>query len=72
METYTLATSLSCGGCVAAVSKKLNELDGVSEWSVDLEHDSRLLTVQAENLTENDIISAVRSAGFAADPYVED
>lgn len=70
---FTFKTNLNCGNCVKSVTPKLNELDIIEQWKVDLDHDNRLLHVQLdeEELSGIDdpkamVIAAVQAAGFEA------
>lgn len=64
METLKFKTNINCAGCVSKVTPKLNETKGVENWNVDLESADRILTVEAENISSNEVISAVNKAGF--------
>ncbi len=57
-------TSIQCNGCLSKVSPKVNEVISESQWSVDLDSDDRILTVEVEEETVGKVISAVKSAGF--------
>jgi hypothetical protein len=35
MEKLHFKTNINCGGCVAKVTPKLNETEGICHWSVD-------------------------------------
>ncbi|PZX11808.1 Cu2+-exporting ATPase [Breznakibacter xylanolyticus] len=64
MKTLTFKTNINCGGCVAAVMPHLNRLQGIESWNVNTAHPDKILTVNTESLTANDIIDAVKQAGF--------
>lgn len=56
-------TTINCGGCIAAVGPKLNQIEGLT-WQVDTQNPDKILkTESAENL-EFEIIKAVQAAGF--------
>ena len=64
METMTFKTNLRCSGCVEKITPALDELAGKNQWSVDLKDSCKTLTVSAEDVTEQNIQSAVEKAGY--------
>jgi copper chaperone len=66
MEILKFETSLKCGGCVAAIQPKMDELKNVGKWDVDLTKPVKILTVEGEALNENEIITTLKDAGFSA------
>ncbi len=66
METLKFNTSLKCGGCVAAIKSKMDQISSISKWDVDLSQPVKVLTVEGENLKEDEILSAVTSSGYTA------
>ncbi len=62
MKSKFSVTGMSCSACSAHVEKAVRGLYGVSAVSVSLM--SASMTVEYENLTENDIINAVVKAGY--------
>ena len=54
---------MSCAACSARVEKAVSKLDGVESCSVSLLTNSMSVT---GNVNENDVISAVRAAGYGA------
>lgn len=67
METLKFNTSLKCGGCVAAIQPKMDQISSITKWEVDLSQPVKVLTVEGENLNENDIVSAIKDAGYSAE-----
>ena len=53
---------ISCGHCQAAITHEVNAVDGVSAVDVDL--DSKLVTVRGEALDRDDIVAAIDEAGY--------
>lgn len=62
MEKYEI-TGMSCAACVARVEKAVNGVSGVEKCSVNLLTNSMLVE---GNAGENEIISAVKDAGYGA------
>ena len=56
-----------CGSCVAKVTPTLNDTVGEANWKVDTLNPKKVLTVTAENLSEEDVIKAVQKAGYTAE-----
>lgn len=65
METRKFKTNAKCGGCVAAIGAKLNELIPADSWRIDLASPDKVLYVTAE-LSDDQIAEAVSRAGFVA------
>jgi len=57
-------TNINCSGCVAKVTPFLNETKGIKQWNVDTNNPSKVLTVESDELTEQDIEHVVTKAGF--------
>ena len=45
-KKFRFKTTLKCSGCVSKVTPFLNSLRDVTEWSVDLQHPDKVLTVK--------------------------
>ena len=63
-KTFHFKTNINCRGCVALVTPELNAAEGVCHWDVDLESKDRILSVHSEGITEQEVMKAVRKAGF--------
>ena len=64
METFQFKTNINCGGCVAKVTPKLNEVKGITSWKVDTNNPNKILTVETENISSKEVIDTVNKAGF--------
>ena len=53
---------MSCGHCEAAVKREVGSVHGVSDVDVDL--DSKLVTVRGVALDRDDIVAAIDEAGY--------
>lgn len=67
METIQFKTNIKCSGCIATVTPVLNEKAGEDNWEVDLQSPDKILTVSAENISEEDIRTAIEKAGYKAE-----
>jgi len=63
MKTYKFKTNINCGGCVSGVTPFLNKLENTN-WKVDTENPDKILTVETETVSEEEILKAVKKAGF--------
>ena len=64
MSEAKFKTTIQCNGCLSKVTPKLNEILEEQSWSVDLESDDRILTVNDDNVSVDAVVSAVKSVGF--------
>ena len=61
--TYTVP-GMSCGHCKQAVSSELGEVRGVD--SVDVDLDTKLVTVRGHDLDDAALRAAIEEAGYEA------
>ena len=59
--TYTVP-GMTCGHCKEAVSREMGAVAGVV--SVDVDLDSKLVTVTGENLDDSAVRAAIDEAGY--------
>ena len=64
MSEARFKTTIQCNSCLSKVTPKLNEILEEKSWSVDLESDDRILTVNNDNVSVDAVVSAVKSVGF--------
>jgi copper chaperone len=67
MNTYKFKTNINCGGCVAAVTPALNGNKDIKEWNADTANPDKILTVQTESLTAEQVKEIVNKAGYKAE-----
>ncbi len=66
METMTYSVpGMHCGHCKNAVSRELEAVSGVERVDVDLE--TKLVTVRGEALEDAALIAAIDEAGYDAE-----
>lgn len=53
-------TNLNCGGCVSKVKAELDSADGVCDWNVDTANPDKILTINADGITEEEVIALVK------------
>jgi copper chaperone len=67
METTTIKVGgMSCGGCVASVTKILTELPGVSKVEVTLDPGQATVEFDAAQVDRAALCAAIEDAGFEA------
>jgi len=59
-------SGMTCGGCVATVKKALEAIAGVDEAVVDLQAGTAEVTVGDDDITPDQLVMAVKLAGFDA------
>lgn len=67
METLKFKTNINCGGCIAKVTPSLNETIGQNNWQVDTQNPNKVLTVSGTQVSKDEVIKAVKTAGFKAE-----
>lgn len=60
-------TTINCGGCITRVKPGLDNAEGIREWNVDIENPDKILTVQSEGITVDQVIAIVQGKGFKAE-----
>ena len=64
MDTLKFKTNINCGSCVAKVTPSLNEEKGIKNWNVDTNGPEKILTVETEGLSAEQVIEVVKNSGF--------
>ncbi len=64
MKILTFTSNLACNGCVSKVQPFLDELEVVTKWEVDIENPQKILSVQSNELSADQIQEAVIKAGY--------
>ena len=64
MKVLTFTSNIACNGCVSKVKPFLDELEGLVKWQVDIEHPQKILTVESDELSAEQIQEAVAKAGY--------
>jgi copper chaperone len=67
MEMFKFKTSINCGGCIATVTPHLNQIKGVTKWSVDTANPMKILTVETENVNPEVIVETLKAVGYKAE-----
>jgi len=64
---HTFKTNINCSGCVAGISSHLNANKAIKHWEVDTRNPDKLLTVETNNLSGENIQEIIKKAGFKAE-----
>jgi copper chaperone CopZ len=67
MTEIKFKTNVNCNHCINKVTPVLNDEKTISEWSVDLSSDDKVLTVKGEAIDSNTIVKLLSNAGYVAD-----
>ena len=67
MQTLQFKTNINCDGCITKITTDLNRTEGIKSWKVDTTNPNKVLTVETEQLTAEQVIESVKQAGFTAE-----
>ena len=67
MKTLKFKTNINCGGCVSQVTPFLNKQEGVEIWEVDTSNPDKILTIESDGATEEDVKATLQKVGFKAE-----
>lgn len=67
MKKYQFKTTINCGSCVATVTPHLNANPQIKNWNVDINNPEKILTVEVENLEQDEVKGLVEKLGFKAE-----
>jgi len=68
MKTLRFKTNINCSNCLSKVTPFLNKKEGIHSWNVDTDNPDKILTVETEELEEEDILKTIKRTGFEAEP----
>ncbi len=64
---YQFRTNINCGGCIAKVTPYLDSNKDIQKWKVDTANPAKILTIETEKLTGDEVKQIVEHAGFKAE-----
>ena len=64
MNKFKFKSNIKCIGCLKKVALHLSTTRGMVNWDVELKHPNRILTVEGNHLTAEQIEAVVRKAGY--------
>ena len=66
METIKFKTNINCDACVAKVTPVLNDNLSIEKWEVDTQNPNKILTVEGENINQQELIQSLETIGYKA------
>jgi copper chaperone len=67
MNTLKFKTNVKCGGCIATVTPHLNQVKGIISWNVDTTDPMKIMTIETEGISAEEITSVMKIAGYQAE-----
>ena len=67
MGTIKFKTNINCIGCAAKVTPLLNQEEAIKNWSVDMANPQKILSIESDSLSDNELVQIVKEAGFKAE-----
>lgn len=67
MKTLKFKTNINCGGCVSKVTPFLNKQEGVKSWKVNTANPDKILTIESDGASEDDVKATLQKVGFKAE-----
>lgn len=67
-KEYKFKTNINCGGCIANVTPFLDKAEGISKWNVDTTDKNKILTIESNGISLENIIKIINQAGYKAEP----
>ncbi len=59
-------TNINCGGCIKSVTPHLDKAEGINKWEVDTNNPDKILSIETDHLTAEEVISIIDKAGYTA------
>ena len=72
MNTLKFKTNVKCGGCIATVTPHLNQAKGIISWNVDTTDPLKIMTVETERISPEEITSVMKTAGYQAELIISE
>ena len=63
-QSLKFKTNINCGGCIKTVTPHLDKADGITSWSVDTDNKDKILTVESDGITTEEVLEVIKKAGF--------
>lgn len=67
MTTLKFKTNIKCGGCISKVTPFLDDHQGINSWEVDTNDPDKILTIESNEATEEDVETTLKEIGFKAE-----
>ncbi|MBQ3565619.1 MAG: cation-translocating P-type ATPase, partial [Oscillospiraceae bacterium] len=67
MEKNLKITGMTCSACSGRIERTLGKLDGIEQAKVNFATEKLYVTFNESEITEDDIVSAIKKAGYGID-----
>ena len=67
MTEIKFKTNVNCNHCINKITPVLNGDKSITEWTVDLTNEDKVLTVKGENVDGNSVIESLSKIGYIAE-----
>ncbi|MBL4650127.1 MAG: heavy-metal-associated domain-containing protein [Aureispira sp.] len=64
MNKIHFKTNINCNNCIQKVTPTLDTIEGIQNWSVDTDDAQKILTVETDTATAEEIITGIQNIGF--------
>jgi copper chaperone len=64
MNKIHFKTNINCNSCIQKVTPILDEIEGIKNWSVDTDNTQKILMVETDTTTAEEIITGIQDIGF--------
>lgn len=64
MNKIHFKTNINCNNCIQKVTPTLDTIEGIQNWSVDTNDAQKILTVETDTTTAEEIITGIQNIGF--------
>lgn len=68
-DIFRFKTNVKCEDCVSKITPFLNNRKEIEKWEVDTNSPDKTLTVSAEGITDKEIATLVKEAGYKAEVF---
>jgi len=70
MTTLKFKTNINCKHCIAKITPFLDELNSIGKWEVDTNSPDKILSVQGDDITADEIQNVLKRAGYNSSIYI--
>jgi len=67
MSILKFKTNINCGNCIKAITPHFNKLSAIHSWKVDTENPEKILEVDTDELSAEQLLKTIEKAGFKAE-----
>ena len=64
---HQFKTNIMCGSCIAKITPSLESNKDIDKWEVNTNDPAKILTVETEHLSAEDVKEIVEKAGYRAE-----